>query len=338
MQMTGFLPLVWWALGAAAVLGACVYLYMEYQTYLLRTSVVSVPGGLRFVAQGLTVESRHSGKEIKVTTKNGRYARQPLAGGDEEVQNGALTVTLVAMGLQIEVSRISVKDVNGGAAKATGFSRIVFAATDEPVQKAMGRSGGDRSELRIDGVPDAIATDFQQFANGLRAWIEKVEQQLAAKVAEQRQREQEAAAAAAGLTVVPEEDPTIPLSEADREARAAAQLEKWRAAAGYKGASTEMHFDNRGQMVWLIDLEPTGKVILHANKRTFHGSLKGATVNGFGSELEVAVRDDYWTEDDPRLVPFRILGGSKPENRRAWKERIDLLIHSFGGDAGQQTR
>ena len=214
----------------------------------------------------------------------------------------------------------------------------MFAATDEPVQKALGRSGGDRSELRIDRVPDAIAVNFQQFANGLRAWIEKVEQQLAAKVAEQRQREQEAAAAAAGLTVAPEEDPTVPLSEADREGRAAAQLEKWRAAAGFKGASTEMHFDNRGQMVWLIDLDPTGKVILHADKRTFHGSLKGATVNGFGSELEVAVRDDYWSEDDPRLVAFRILGGSKPENRRAWKERLDQLIQSFGGDANQQPR
>jgi hypothetical protein len=338
MEMTGFLPLMWWALGAAAVLGGCVYLYMEYQAYLLRTSVISVPGGLRFVAQGLTVESRHAGKEIKVTTKNGRYVHQPLAGGDEDVQTGALAVTLAAIGLQIEVSRISVKDNSGEAAKATGYSRIVFLATDEPVQKALGKPGGDRSELRIDRVPDAIAVNFQQFANGLRAWIEKVEQQLAAKVAEQRQREQEAASAAAGLMVEPEEDPTIPLSEADREARAAAQLEKWRAAAGFKGASTEMHYDNRGQMVWLIDLDATGKVILHAGKRTFHGSLKGATVNGFGSELEVAVRDDYWSEDAPRLVAFRILGGSKPESRRAWKERLDQLIQSFAGDASQQPR
>lgn len=338
MEMTGFLPLMWWALGAAAVLGGCVYLYMEYQAYLMRTSVISVPGGLRFVSQGLTVESRHAGKEIKVTTKNGRYARQPLGGGDEEVQAGPLAVTLSAIGLQIEVSRISVKDASGDTAKATGFSRIVFAATDEPVQKAMGRTGGDQSELRIDRVPDAIAVNFQQFANGLRAWIEKVEQQLAAKVAEQRQREQEAAAAAAGLAVEPEEDPSVPLSEADREARATAQLEKWRAVAGFKGASTEMHYDNRGQIVWLIDLSPTGKVILHADKRTFTGSLKGATVAGFGSELEVAVRDDYWSEDDPRLAAFRILDGSKPEARRAWKERLDQLIQSLTSETDRQQR
>ncbi|MES2949317.1 MAG: hypothetical protein V4858_12330 [Pseudomonadota bacterium] len=337
MEMTGFFPLLWWALGGAAMLGACVYAYMEYQAYMLRTSVVSVPGGLRFEAQGLSVESRHSAKEIKITSRSGRYTRQPLAGGDPEVQTGALAVTLPAIGLQIEVSRISVKGEEGKPAIATGFSRIAFLATDEPLQKAMGRSGGDRSELRIDRVPDAIATSFQQFANGLRAWIDKVEQQLAAQVAEKRQREEEAAAAAAGLTVAPEEDPNVPLSEADREARAAAQLEKWRAAAGFKGTSTEMSFDARGQMVWLIDLEPTGRVILHAAKRTFHGSLIGATVTGMGAEVEIAVRDDYWSEDDPRLVSFRVLGGSSAENRRAWKERLELLIQNLGGKSGQRS-
>lgn len=336
MEMTGFLPLMWWALGGTALLGACIYGYMEYQAYLLRTSVISVPGGLRFTAQSLTVESRHAGKEIKVITKNGRYSRQPLAGGDEEVQAGPLTVTLAAIGLQIEVSRVAVKDPKGGAAKATGFSRIVFLATDEPMNLALGKPGGYRSALRIDQVPDPIATNFQQFANGLRAWIDKVEQQLQAKIAEQRKLEQEAAAAKAGLTVEPEEDPTVPLTDADRQARATAQLEKWRAAAGFKGTSTEMHFDERGKIVWLIDLEPSGKVILHASPRTFHGSLKGATVNGFGAELEVAVRDEYWTEDAPRLAAFRILGGSKPEIRRAWKERLDLMIQNLGGDAGQR--
>ena len=338
MEMTGFLPLMWWALGGSAVLGGGAYLYMEYQAYLLRTSVISVPGGLRFVAQGLTVESRHAGKEIKVITKNGRFSRQPLAGGDDEVQEGALTATLVAVGLQIEVSRVAVKDPKGGEAKATGFSRIVFLATDEPMHKALGKPGGYRSELRIDNVPDPIATNFQQFANGLRAWIDKVEQQLQAKIAEQRKLEQEAAAVAAGLAMEPEENPTVALTDADRQGRATAQLEKWRAAAGFKGTSTEMHFDERGKMVWLIDLAPSGKVILHASARTFQGSLKGATVNGFGSELEVAVRDEYWTEDDPRLVAFRILGGSKPETRRAWKERLDLMIQNLGGDAGQQQR
>ena len=162
MEMTGFVPLLLWALVGATVLGGGFYLYVEYQTYLLRTSVSSVPGGLRFVAQGLTVESRHSKKELKITAKNGRYVRQLLAGGDEEVQVGPLEVTIAAIGLQIEVSRVAVKDPEGGPAKATGFSRIVFLATDQPLQTAMGHTGGYRSELHLDRVPDAIATQFQK--------------------------------------------------------------------------------------------------------------------------------------------------------------------------------
>lgn len=335
MEMTGFFSLLWWTLGGAMVVGAAIYLFMEYQAYLLRTSVISVPGGLRFVAQGFSVESRHAAKEIIIVAKDGHYTRQPLDGGDEEQQTGSLSVTLPAVGLQIEVSRISVKAQDEGPATGTGFSRIVFLASDESKQKALGRSGGNRSQLKLDRVPDPIATDFQQFANGLRAWIDKVEQQLAAQVQAQRQKEQEAAAAAAGLLVEPEEDTSVPLSEADREARAGVQIEKWRAAAGFKGTSTEVSFDARGRITWLIDLDPTGRVILHAGNRTFHGSLKGATVTGIGSEMEVAVRDDYWSEDDPRLVAFRVLGGTTPENRRAWKERLELLVQSLGSNAGQ---
>lgn len=335
--MTEFFPLLWWTLGGAAVVGAGVYLFMEYQAYLLRTSVISVPGGLRFVAQGFTVESRHGSKEIIVVARDGRYIRQPLAGGDEEIQTGSLSVTLPAVGMRIDVSRISVKGQEGEAATATGFSRITLAASDETMQKALGRSGGDRSEVRLDRVPDAIATNFQQFANGLRAWIDKIEQQIAAQVEAQRQKEAQAAVVAAGLAVEPEEDPTVPLSEEEREARAGAQLEKWRKAAGFKGSSTEMSFDARGKIVWLIDLDQTGRVILHAGDRTFHGSLLGATVVGIGSEVEVAVRDDYWTEDDTRLVAFRVLAGSTPENRRAWKERLDLLIQNLGGKSAQRS-
>lgn len=326
--MTEFLPLLWWTLGAAASIGVGIFLYMEYQSYLLRTSVVSVPGGLRFVAHAFSVESRHGSKEIKVIAKNGRYLRQPLPIGDEEVQSGELTVTLAAVGLQIEVARHSMKNADGSAATPTGFSRIVMVASNEKLRQAQGKAATERAELRLDQVPNPIANDFQQFANGLRAWIDKVEQQLAAQLAAQRQREAEEAAAALTVAIDPTEDKSVPLSEADREARAAAQIDKWRAAAGFKGTATEVSFDQRGQIVWLIDLDPTGRVILHANKRTFYGSLKGATVIGMGNEVEVAVRDDYWSEDDPRLVPFKVLGGANAETRRAWKERLEILIQS----------
>jgi hypothetical protein len=49
----------------------------------------------------------------------------------------------------------------------------------------------------------------------------------------------------------------------------------------------------------------------------------------------VAVRDDYWTEDDPRLVAFRILGGASPDLRRAWKERLDILVQHLNKGLGK---
>jgi len=337
MDMSGFFPLLWWTLGGATVVGAAVYLFMEYQAYLLRTKVINIPGGLRFVSQGFAVEVRHAAKEILVLAKEGLYKRQPLPDGDEQIQSGALSVSLAAAGLRIEVARISVKDGEDGEAVPTGSSRIVFAASDEPLRKAQGKKASERSELRLDQVPDTIASDFQQFANGLRAWIDKIEHRLAAELAAQRQREEEAATAAAGLAPVePVEDLSVPLTEEERKARAHAQLEKWRTAAGFNGTSTEMQFDDRGRMVWLIDLDPSGRVILHAGKRTFHGSLKGATVTGIGAEMEIAVRDDYWSEDEPQLLAFRVLTGAAPEVRRAWKERLDILIQSLGGNAGQR--
>jgi len=323
---------LWWALGGATVLGGCVYLFMEYQAYLLRTKVINVPGGLRFVSQNFAVEVRHAAKEILVVAKDARVLRQALPEGEEQVQTGALTVTLAAAGLRIEVARVSVKDAQAEEATPTGVCRIVFAASDERQRQAQGKKeASQRTELRLDQIPDPIATDFQQFANGLRAWIEKIEHRLAIQAAEQRRLEEIEAAKAIGVAAEVAEDPSIPLTEEERQARATLQLEKWRREAGFKGTSTEMHVDPRGRIEWLIDLDPTGKIILHAGERTFHGSLKGSTVTGIGSEIEVAVRDDYWSEDDPRLVAFRVLAGATAEVRRAWKERLEMMIQHVGG-------
>jgi uncharacterized protein (DUF1684 family) len=336
MDMSGFFPLLWWALGGATVLGGCVYLFMEYQAYLLRTKIINVPGGLRFVSQNFAVEVRHAAKEIMVVAKDARVLRQALPDGDEQVETGALTVTLAAAGLRIEVARVSVKEADAEKATPTGVCRIVLAASDERLRQVQGKKASQRTELRLDQIPDPIAADFQQFANGLRAWIDKIEHRLAAQAAEQRRQEEIEAAKAAGVAAAVAEDPTVPLSEEERQARATLQLEKWRREAGFKGNASEMHVDARGRIEWLIELDPTGRAILHAGDRTFHGSLKGATVTGIGSEIEVAVRDDYWSEDDPQLVAFRVLGGAAPEVRRAWKERLDILVQSLGGHNGQR--
>lgn len=338
MDMSGFFPLLWWTLGGTTVVGVAVYMFMEYQAYLLRTKVINIPGGLRFVAQGFAVEVRHAAKEILVLAKDGKYTRQTVPEGDEQVRSGALNETLAAPGLRIEVARVSVKDGPDGEAVPTGLSRIVFRASDEPLRQAQGKQATEHAELRLDNVPDMIALDFQQFANGVRAWVAKVEHKLVAELVAQRQREEEAEAAAAkaaSLAAAPVEDTSVPQTDEERKARANAQLDKWRQAAGFSGTSTEMHFDDMGRIVWLIDLDQSGRVILHAANRTFHGSLKGASVVGMGTELEIAVRDEYWSEGDPP-VAFRLMAGIAPDIRRAWKERVELLIQSLGGGPGQR--
>ena len=84
-----------------------------------------------------------------------------------------------------------------------------------------------------------------------------------------------------------------------------------------------------GKVVWFVDLEPTGKVILHSNGKTFHGSLKGAKITSLAGELEVGVRDALWSEDEPALSNFYIMAGAKSEVRLAWKERLEILIRSL---------
>ena len=78
----------------------------------------------------------------------------------------------------------------------------------------------------------------------------------------------------------------------------------------------------------------TGRITLHANNRTIHTTLAGASIASLGGELEVGVRDDYWSEDEPELRTFRILKGLPPDERRAWKERMEILRDNLRQAAG----
>lgn len=337
MDSIGFVPLLLWALGAALVLGGGIYGYMEYHAYLLRTQVTGIPGGLRFFSQVLVVEARYGSKQLVVQTRNGELKRKPLPEGEETVQTGVLDATLPAPGIQIQVFRIVEREEGEETPNETGYSSIVFNASDELTMRASKQATGERSVLRLDGVPASIAHDFQRFSNGLQTWLGKVEHGLKREIEEQRQREEEAAKAAsrAAAAAKAAQAPTAALTDEQREARAAEQIASWRAAAGFKGTATEVSIEATGEIRWFIDLDPTGRVILHADHRTFNGSLLGATVTSLGGELEVAVRDDYWTEDDPRLVAFRILGGASPDLRRAWKERLDILVQHLNKGLGK---
>lgn len=334
MGSVEFFSLLWWALGGAALLGAAAYAYMEYQAQLLRTQVDAVPGGLRFTAHGLTVEMRQSSKDIKVDVReDATHTFHPAGAAEPRVETGAMVVELPAPGLHMEVARVSLAAAEGEEPKPTGYSRITFTAYAKPVKTlavADGQAGPKPVHvLRLDQVPDPVAHDFHLFANRVRVWIDKIEAQWEAQEEARRLREQEEASRVKGLEQTFVDDPQQPLTEQERDARVGAQIDKWRAIAGFKGTSTEVSYDARGKIEWLIDLDPTGRIILHAGKRTFYGSLRGAAVVGIGNELEVSVRDDFWSEDDPRLAAFRVLGGTHAEVRRAWKERLDLVIHSL---------
>lgn len=331
MDSIGFFSLLWWALGASLVLGVGVYAYMEYNAYLLRTQVTGIPGGLRFFSQVLEVEARYGPRQLVVQARHGEIKRKPLPEGDETVQTGPVTATLPAPGVQIQVFRIVEREEGAQTPKETGFSSIVFNASDDLTMRASQQPTGERVVLRLDGVPNSIAHDFQRFSNGLQTWLGKIEHGLKREIEAQRQREEDAARAAARAAEAAKaaQNPNAVLTDEQREALAAEQIATWRTAAGFKGNATEVSIDPSGSIRWFIDLDPTGRVILHADHRTFSGSLLGASVASLGGELEVAVRDDYWTEDDPRLVTFRILGGASPDLRRAWKERLDILVQNL---------
>lgn len=337
MDSIGFVPLLLWALGAALVLGGGIYGYMEYNAYLLRTQVGGIPGGLRFFSQVFVVEARYGSKQLVVQTRNGELKRKPLPEGDETVQTGVLDVTLPAPGLQIQVFRIVAREEGEEKPNETGYSTIVFSASDDLTMRATKQPTGERSVLRLDDVHASIAQDFQRFANGLQTWLGKVEHGLKREIEDQRQREEAEAKAAARAAAAAKvaQTPDVVLTDEQREAMAAEQIATWRAAAGFKGNATEVSIEPTGAIRWFIDLDPTGRVILHADHRTFNGSLMGATVTSLGGEVEVAVRDDYWTEDDPRLVAFRILGGASPDLRRAWKERLDILVQHLSKGLGK---
>lgn len=329
MAMTGFFPLLWWSFAGACAVGGSVYLFIEYQAYLLRTSVSSVPGGLRFQSHRFSVESRTSAKQLVVQTKGGHYMRQAQPGGDEQVQSGEQIVTLDAVGLRMEVFRILGVVEGEEKPKETGFSTVYFKTSDELIQQARGREASERSELRLDHVPDPIAREFAGFANGMHDWIAKVERRLAADVQEKRQRaEDEArAAAAAAANAAPGLDETAKvLSDAERETRAATQIALWRQAAGFTGTFSKVSIDPRGQIEWFVDLDPAGQVTLHGGRRTFHGSLKGGRLNALSTQLEVAVRDESWTPESPQLVAFRILLGSPAQDRLVWIKRLAAAI------------
>lgn len=318
-----------------AALALAIFGYVEYQAYLLRTSVRSVAGGLRFTAHDFTVEARRSDGTMHVTCKKGTHSIQGSPDGEEQPRAGPVTVTLPAAGMRIKVAQIAVREQPDVAPTPTGFSVIVFSATDELIMKAQGKRGGQGSTLQLDRVPDAVAQAFRHYSGGLEVWIDKLERNLKADIAAREEQAAKAAADEAAARRALAEAATAGetmASPAEREARGKAQLGRWRQDAGFSGTMTDMHVDASGGVSWLIDLSADGRIILHSGQRHFHGDLKGALVTPLADELEVMVRDEFWQEGDSVMPTFRILKGAPRDVLMAWRKRLADAMEHFQVD------
>ena len=301
-----------------AILG--FYAYVEYQARVLKTRSGPIPGGLRFEAHGWSVEVQRSAQQLKVQTRQGHYTREPVAGGGAQEQQGPLTATLPAAGLQIEVTR-SVQAQPGQPAKPTGQCSVVFRASDETAFAAAEKPGGERHLLRLEQVPEPVAANFHQFAGQIRMWVDKLDHNLAQQVQLRQQRVEAEAAALARAEARAKKAAEQPVAQ---DLEPAAQIAHWRQVAGFSGTS-EVGYAENGKIDWFIDLDPRGNITLHSDRRTIHTTLLGATVSTLAGELEVGVRDDYWSEAEPELKSFRLFKGAHSDVRRAWKERLEIL-------------
>jgi transposase-like protein len=186
--------------------------------------------------------------------------------------------------------------------------------------------------LGIDNVPAPVAAQFGVFANQLRVWVDKLDQRMAAQ-----QKEDAEAADAARLKAEAEQAAAEGKPEVPKETLSAeAQVNLWRKTAGFTGTSSEIGLGEKGGVDWYVDLDPTGRITLHSDGRTAHTTLAGAEIVSLGGEIEVAVRADDWTEEIPVMNRFRILTARPPDERRAWKERLEILRDELRAAAGVQ--
>ena len=294
---------IWWTVGSVLSLVLIAYLLLEYIAWLERTQVVAVPAGLRFLAHDLQVEMQRGKKRVIVQTQRGHYKQQAHNGVAANEKSGALTATFDAYGLRISATPEMRPATDKDAPRPSGLYTLAFDSTQ------------DQSSLHIERIPSVVAADFDNFSQQVILWIEKLE----ARKAEQDQAAAAAAAAAATAAEASQQN------SATVELTADAQVAAWRKRAGFSGTSSEIGLDDKGRVNWFIDLDPTGRVTLHADNRTVHTSLLGAELISLGGELEVAVRDEFWSEEHHTLARFRILKGRSPDERRAWKERLEIL-------------
>jgi hypothetical protein len=309
-------------LGALMVIGVCGYMLIELRARALRTRIIDVPGTLRFEAHTFSVEVMLPAKQLKVHVNKGRLTRHPLQGGPEEVREGPLDATLAAAGLNIAVTNAETTPRNGPErSPAPGMYSITLRASDAMVNAAKKLPGGFETVLDIAPIPGPVAKSFEAFSNRVQIWADKLAHRLKLEQAELAQKEEDTARA--GQETKTRAEST---DEGDTEAAqelANDQVARWRKAAGFRGTHSEVSIDDNGRVHWFVDLADDGRITLHANNRTIHTTLLGASFLSEKLDLQVQVRDDYWTEEDRVLSSFRLFDGLPPDGRRVWKERLE---------------
>ena len=314
--MNGMESWIWWLVGAVLVVGVLAYLLQEYIAWLERSQIVTVPGGLRFVARGLQVEMQRNKARLLIHTDRGHYSQQlPNAPAPME-KTGPLNASFEAYGLRLSVSREMLPPSKSGEQRPSGHYSLAFD------------SKADNAQLRISKVPHAVATQYAHFAGQVELWIEKVEARRDQAAQAAAAAEAEAAERASASTQNPAAGPTLTTD---------AQVAQWRKNAGFSGSSSEIGLDDNGRIVWFVDLDPKGRITLHSDKRTVHTTLEGAELTSLGGELEIGVRDEFWSLDDPKLMRFRILKGRSPDERRAWRERLEILRNQLSANTAAKS-
>lgn len=303
------------------VLGLVLELYRRMQ----RTRIFQLPDGLRFEAYNFFVQVHRQQQQVHVHCARGLlmvpHAGASTSTSTEPVQPRPLDHVFAAAGFSIALHECTKQKAGHAQPVPTGYCHIVF-------------EGADGTQLTIERVSATVATSFQSFYLQIRRWIVRLEQRLERERVERLRSDDEAAQTQRDEQLMAQllegRVPNAPLSEQEREAMAAAQIAHWRSAAGFEGAHSVHHTDIRGRVVWFLDLADDGRITLHADRRTLHTTLRGATVVSNNGELEVSVRDAHWNESVPELSLFRVLRGRSAEERRIWRERLDIKRMGLG--------
>jgi hypothetical protein len=331
--------------------GFWVWTYAQQKGKLLQTQTVEFAGGSRFEAHRFTVEMHQASKRVKISAQPGVMSVTPLKAGAPPAHDGALDLYVPAAGLSVELVRSSVVSRSSAAVQASSSFEIVFTAAD--VFSVGGASPGQvpstatplastaaagaalspsplaaspaaaPSAVRLQGLPDPVARDFQAFASRLNIWAAKVTKFAEHEKAQKEAEEAAAAAAAAAEAAAQEEAAKAAVAkEANPTLDLAGQIAHWRKQAGFSGQHSEVGTHDKGGINWFIDLDPQGRITLHSNKRTVFTTLQGASITALAKSIEIGVRDEYWSDGDP-LTVFEVLQDSPPNERRTWKELLE---------------